>query len=130
MDVLVVVLFVPLILSLTNRQSISARFLSSSVVHWLGVISFSIYLVHKLVADMCQPLLVLWLGRHGINHAAFLAGLALIIPSLAISAACFAWIEQPSRRLSRKLLDVNVKRNDQAKTLTEAEALCGVSSSN
>jgi len=48
-DVALVLLFVPLTVTLAQQRSWTATLLGSPVVHWFGLISYSLYLVHQLV---------------------------------------------------------------------------------
>jgi peptidoglycan/LPS O-acetylase OafA/YrhL len=54
-DVAVVLLFVPLTVTLAQQRSWSAALLGSPVVHWLGLISYSLYLVHQPIDHYMRP---------------------------------------------------------------------------
>jgi peptidoglycan/LPS O-acetylase OafA/YrhL len=77
-----------LILSLAYERGPVARVLSFSPLHFLGRISYSIYLVHYCVLG---GLNLLPIGSSG------LYGAAALVLTLAISVATYRWIERPAR---------------------------------
>lgn len=103
-DVVVVLLCGPLIMTLAQSRSLPAAVLAWGPVHWLGEISYSIYLVHILVNDRVQPPLKVALAAHGVSHAYTMASALQLGPVIVISALCFYGIERPARRAGRLLL--------------------------
>lgn len=102
-DVLAVLLFVPLIIALATGRSAAARLLEAAPVHWLGTISYSIYLVHRPVIDFLRPPLRSLLEGWQVPHAYSAANLVLLPLALALAALTFYAIEKPGRQLSRML---------------------------
>ena len=100
-DVAVVALGAALIVSLAEGTSIAARCLGAGPVHWLGTVSYSLYLVHyplhwglgQAVRGMLEAL--------GAPRPAALASVALVALSVAAAAATYRWIERPCRNLWR-----------------------------
>ncbi len=66
-----------------------ARWLASAPVHWLGKVSYSLYLTHLLLWQAMHS----WLDRLGLPQ------LLLLVPALLLAALCYTAIEQPGRRL-------------------------------
>jgi peptidoglycan/LPS O-acetylase OafA/YrhL len=72
------------------------RFLSTGPAQYLGQASYSLYILHV-------PLLW-WFGNHGPLFLRWMeSGVAIVYIAgiIAISAACFEWIEQPANRAVR-----------------------------
>jgi peptidoglycan/LPS O-acetylase OafA/YrhL len=103
-DIAIVVLFAPLILSLTEGSSTIARFLSSRPVHWLGTISYSLYLVHRLTDELFRSAIQARLETVHVPHA-FTVACVLIVPiSIAFAVCTYYGIERPARDFSRRLV--------------------------
>jgi peptidoglycan/LPS O-acetylase OafA/YrhL len=99
-DFFVVMLCPVLILCLTTRPCILARVLGGKVVHHLGVVSYSIYLVHLLPMGLAYD----YATRHGSKHLqAYEIGAMLLVYPLSFGA--YSLIEKPCRRFVRVLLD-------------------------
>lgn len=102
-DVAIVLLFVPLTVTLATGNSVAASVLGGRLAHWLGLISYSIYLMHIPAAyllqgplsDLCQSL--------GLPHAFTLAKVATLALVIPLSAASFYGIERPARIWGRRL---------------------------
>ena len=103
-DVAIVLMFVPLIVTLAEQRSLSAAFMSSPVVYWLGLISYSLYLVHQPMDIYLRRTMTNLLTMINIPHPFTLSAIALCIPILAVSVACYYGIEKPGRAWSRRLL--------------------------
>jgi peptidoglycan/LPS O-acetylase OafA/YrhL len=102
-DVLTVLVMAILIVTLATGKSPANFVLASPPVHWLGVISYSIYLVHwPILAAFEIPL------HHALDHGR----LGLLTPTICIltlatillSALAHYLIERPGRTLSRRFL--------------------------
>ena len=103
-DVAIVLMFVPLIVTLAEQRSLSSAFMSSPVVHWLGLLSYSLYLVHQPMDIYLRRTMTNLLTMINIPHPFTLSAIALCIPILAVSVACYYGIEKPGRTWSRRLL--------------------------
>ena len=103
-DVLIVVLFIPLVLTLATEASFIARILRMPVVHWLGEISYSIYVCHYLVHDVLQKPVERLLDLYNVPHPFSISGILMVPLAIALAAACYRLIELPARNLSRILV--------------------------
>lgn len=95
-----VVLIAPfLILSLMHGGSVTARILASRPVHFLGVISFSLYLWHLPLRTICVRFWP-WAEDANLFHR---MGYPLLV-SLIVSTLSFYLMERPARRAIRRLV--------------------------
>ncbi len=101
-DVLLVAAFVPLVATLAADRSRTAHVLGRLILHWLGVVSYSIYLVHRPVEDLRRPALTGALQALHVPHM-FSAAAALMVPPVPVSALTYCLIEQPCRIWSHRL---------------------------
>ena len=69
------------------------RFLSTRVMQWVGLVSFSLYLVH-------EPVLISSAVFFGDDNL-LLAAVVGVTVSLILAVAFYRWIEVPSHKLSR-----------------------------
>jgi peptidoglycan/LPS O-acetylase OafA/YrhL len=103
-DLAVVLLFPPLILCLALKGNLPSHILGSGPVHYLGVLSYSIYLTHDLLGGLMG-----WTHRyahaHGLAHAQIYAAVLGILLTFPISACAYKVIESPGRRFVRRLLE-------------------------
>jgi peptidoglycan/LPS O-acetylase OafA/YrhL len=88
-DYLVVPLFA--VLLVCRYCAPESRFFAGPIVHWLGLVSYSLYLSHLLV----------WQLIHGEFDRVGMPPLLLLVPSVATAALCYYGIELPMRRLMR-----------------------------
>jgi peptidoglycan/LPS O-acetylase OafA/YrhL len=103
-DVALELAFVPLVMALASGQSWTARAMGGGVVFWLGEISYSIYLVHRPVANLIRHPLMAIMDAHHIQHAYTIAGVVPLVFTIPLSALTFYWIEKPARDLSRRVM--------------------------
>jgi len=103
-DVLLELAFLPLVMSLAAGRSWVGVFLASSLVFWLGEVSYSIYLVHRPIEALTRNPLIRVLNAHHVRHAFTLAGFAPLALVMVVSALTFHGIEKPARNLSRRLM--------------------------
>ena len=103
-DIAIVSLFVPLIIALANDGSQCGRFLSSRLVYWLGTISYSLYLVHRLIDEMFRASIQARLETLHVAHAYTVSCLVIVPVSFAFAAFTYYAIERPARDLSRRLI--------------------------
>lgn len=103
-DLLIELLFVPLVIMLTFPHGLVERVLSHGFVHWLGVISYSIYLIHEYVHDLLkEPVRGFAAARHLGNPSAIHGAITMVVTVFAGAVTYYA-IEQPARNLLRKAL--------------------------
>ncbi len=99
-----VVLFPFLILGLMNQRAVAARVLSTGPAHFLGRISYSVYLLHIPVYTL-MPHLVPATDRGGYEKMIVMSGI-----TLAASTICHFAFEAPARRVLRRWLGVRPLR--------------------
>lgn len=92
-----------LVLALTNPHSVTARFLASRPVHYLGMISFSIYLLHVPILYLGMFHFQAFSTAPGVNDHPLLRVMVLGLLTLAASSITYALIEAPGRRWLRRL---------------------------
>ncbi len=102
-DVLVVVASVPLILCLYCGDSLVKRLLSCRVVHWLGLISYSIYVLHGLLDHLLRRSVMVALEHLQVPHAFTFSSLVIAPLLIGLSAATYYGIEKPARDWARLL---------------------------
>lgn len=101
-DVALVATFSVLIMALSHDAGATARILQTKVIHWLGVVSFALYLVHDLIQKVIFKSLPVWGLSAGIPKLAWVA--ISVIVSLGIAALAHYYFEKPSRRWARDLI--------------------------
>jgi peptidoglycan/LPS O-acetylase OafA/YrhL len=105
-DVLVVLLFPLLILSLDGKRNILSDCLGSRLPEFLGLISYSVYLVHYLFVPVLTGV-DSYVRRHGHIHSHRYA-VAFVFPLMMLCASCtYYLVEIPGRRNLRVLFDKN-----------------------
>jgi peptidoglycan/LPS O-acetylase OafA/YrhL len=104
---LAIILLIPFfIIALSGRDNLISQFLGSRPMEYLGVLSYSIYLLHYLFN---APLG--WFDRfarhHGSRHSHSVATL-LVLPLLfAVSTLTYRFIERPGRQFLRGVFEKN-----------------------
>lgn len=98
-DLILIVMFVCLIIALGSSESLTSRALASAPAHWLGEVSYSIYLLTHVVGVYLRDPLAAYFERTEITHAYSLSGLIAMPATIALAAAAFYLVEQPGRRL-------------------------------
>jgi len=101
-DFLIIALFPILILSLTNAQSPVSRLLSSWPCYQLGVISYSLYLIHHMTYFL-KPQIMNIINENHIPHNYLVAIIIQVILSIILAYASYLLIEKPGRSLLRKV---------------------------
>lgn len=101
-DVLVVLLFAPLVVTLATGRSLTARVLGRGTAYWLGVVSYSIYLVHNGVEEALFGPIQARLAALHVPHAYSLGFACVIALVIACSAATYYGIERPAQRWARR----------------------------
>lgn len=101
-DIGIVLLLPVFIFLLSSTQTYLSLFFGSSLIYWLGTISYSLYLIHRLVFS-ARPAIQLGLENLHLPHAYTLAT-ALQLPLILILATfSYYYIEKPARHLIRVL---------------------------
>ncbi len=113
-DVLAVLLIPPLLIALADDQGPGARVLGWGPVHWLGLISYSFYLVHYTYPVQ----LISYALGHALDTLVFdgamphwklnLIGIQILV-SLVLAAGTYYLIEKPGRLIVRALLGAGRK---------------------
>jgi peptidoglycan/LPS O-acetylase OafA/YrhL len=109
-DLLAVLLFPLLIVGFARNQGWPARVMASAVPYFLGVISYSLYLIHAAFRPLELDLLVALhpepLGPVGALSFAAAGSLSVILPAWL----AYRTIERPGRDIVRRLLAMRVRR--------------------
>jgi peptidoglycan/LPS O-acetylase OafA/YrhL len=101
-DVWLVAVFAGLIMSLSHDRGPIARLLKSRIIHWLGVVSFALYLVHDLVQKIIFKSLPAWGIDLGLSKMTWV--FVSVAISLGIAALAHYYYEKPSRVWARNLI--------------------------
>lgn len=104
-DLLLVGLFALLVMSLAADQGVVARALGSSAVYRLGVLSYSIYLLHARFNPLRTGSARL-LTRLHVPLAEFIAIAITVCVIVALAGVTFALVEKPGRNAVRRLLEL------------------------
>ena len=78
--------------------------LGHPVIHRLGIVSYSIYLVHRPVEDIVRPALTALLQARHVPHVFSASAALTVMPMLLVSALTYGLVEQPFRAWSHRLL--------------------------
>lgn len=100
--------FLCLVLALCRDDGPLSTVLANPVLHWLGTISYSTYLVHYFVREWVKLTLV----RDGVPPS--LAFLAYVAATLAGSVLLYRWVEVPGRTAMRGLVAARVPEDEAA----------------
>jgi len=93
-DLALVAIMFPLVLGIAGNRGFVARALSVAPLHWLGTISYSIYLIHFPLILLLRSL---WGGPTTVAGAlAF--GITTGALAIGLAAMTYRWIEVPGRR--------------------------------
>ena len=102
-DLVIALLFIPLIISLATEASVTARLLGRPAIYWLGMISYSIYLMHIVVETAFDAPIQHVLKTMHVSQAYSLSHLAIVGLVIAISTLTFYGIEKPARNWFRTI---------------------------
>jgi peptidoglycan/LPS O-acetylase OafA/YrhL len=102
-DLAVALCFPFLIVSVTTDRPAVARLLGARPVHWLGDISYALYLVHPF-GLFYRPSLERVVEGTSVPHGWFVSLVLLFGSAILIAAVAHYVIEVPSRRLLRTVL--------------------------
>jgi len=95
-DSFLVMLFPALIISLSLQRGLLAQVLSTRVVYALGVWSYSIYLIHGPLSDLCR-VLAANPTLHSLPGAVTALTVVLMVIVVTLSALTYNAIEKPAR---------------------------------
>lgn len=99
-DAVLIVVWTTLILVLAYQATPVAHWLAAAPAHGLGLVSYSLYLIHMPLLPL-QPLLHHALERAGAPHARVMSVVGIFALAVLLAAASHRWIERPGRRVSR-----------------------------
>ncbi len=102
-DLLIVLLCVPFVALLGVSDTLVGRAFSCGPVYWLGLVSYSIYLDHRLVETALHNPITEWLTASRVPHAFTLTIPILCGLSIACAGVTFRYIEEPCRDAVRRL---------------------------
>jgi len=103
-DLAVALLFPFLVISLASEAHVPGRLLAWAPAEFIGKLSFSIYLTHKLFYGLLNAI---YLRAHaaGLPHAQSLAAIICISLTFPLAFAAYRTIEVPGRRWMRALFE-------------------------
>ena len=109
-DLWIYPLFPALVLGLYGNRGTVGRLLGCGAIYWLGLVSYSIYLVHPYLVLPKRDLSDLLAGVVGNTPADVLASAITFAAVLALSGASYHLIEEPGRRALNRATKVWSKR--------------------
>lgn len=102
-DIAIVALFPLLIISISTDDNKVAKFIGWSPVYGLGVISYSLYMVH-IICLWINPQLIEMMKETGVPHAYTVAMMLQIVVSLIVATVTYFCIEKPGRAIIQKMI--------------------------
>ena len=102
-DVAAVASFAILIAALARGSSLSGRFLATAPVHWLGVISYSIYLLQITVWRGLRLPVEHLMASAGVPHAPSVTRAVIVVVVIIVADISYRLIERPARNAVRRL---------------------------
>lgn len=93
-----------IVLGLSQERSWLSRLMGAAPIHWLGTISFSIYLWQMPLAAF-EPTLASLLAEWGVAPAKIAANLTMMAMIVGVSHWSFRLIERPAQRRLRVIFD-------------------------
>ena len=103
-DILIIYLIPILLLSIANDRSVIAKILGTKPIHWLGVISYSLYMAHVLcffIKDAIKSII----ADIGLSAPHFSLLIAQTGIAVALAAITYYTIERPGRDSLRRILE-------------------------
>jgi peptidoglycan/LPS O-acetylase OafA/YrhL len=100
-DLLLALIFPGLIVALYWQSGLLSKFFSHRIVYTLGVLSYSLYLVHPKFQRV-EHIVRHHLIEHNVSWAEFFSSTVTLIPALALSALLYVTVERPCRSLIRR----------------------------
>jgi peptidoglycan/LPS O-acetylase OafA/YrhL len=99
-----------MILTLSTDSGFIADLLKSKVIYHLGILSYSLYLVHHLFPSL-NAVIHRTANQHGLRHGQLIAAFVTIPLALLVSELAVKKIEIPGRRLLRRTFDRRLQEN-------------------
>jgi peptidoglycan/LPS O-acetylase OafA/YrhL len=108
------------VLGCAGATGIVARVLGSRVMEWSGRISYSVYLTHFPVIVIANSYLLRHgaLGQSRVERALLILG--VLVAVLAVGVATYHLVEEPSRKVLRRLTNRNLGRVPPPEPVTPA----------
>lgn len=104
-DVAIVLLCVPLVVLLASVGGTVTAVLACGPIYWLGLVSYSIYLDHRLVERVLHDPVAKLLAASGIPHAFSLTIPVLCAVSIGCAGITYRLVEEPCRNTVRRLFN-------------------------
>ncbi|MEQ5052884.1 acyltransferase [Klebsiella michiganensis] len=103
-DFIIIALFPIFVLSLVNEKSLVGRLMSSKLIYRLGVLSYSIYLIHNQL-NYFMLIIKSHILSEGINEqgATILSCILFALITILLSEITFRYVEKPARDYLRKM---------------------------
>ncbi len=100
-DLVLIMCFPLLVLVLYRNEGLLPSIVGSKPIYWLGVWSYSLYLIHTKF-EKVDHFVYLKLRGAGLQHPEVLASAMTLLAAIAMSACLYRWVELPCRdRLQR-----------------------------
>ena len=96
-----------LVIGLATQRSGLARLFGSAPLHWIGEVSFSLYLWHAAFIPLRDGIETA-VGGSGVVAAGMMANSAALALVLICSGLSYRWFELPTRRRLRGLFQPSV----------------------
>ncbi len=101
-NVFVIGLFVPLIISISSGKGAIHAFLSSKFIYFLGLISYSLYLIHPLILIPAKA--QFYPMAQSVPYFGIIFNVSYIIVSILIAYVFYSVIEIPMQKKMRQIL--------------------------
>ena len=101
-DFVIAVLFVPLVGLLYGERGSAVYLLRNPVSHWLGLVSYSIYMDHFILHELLGTPIRDWLTARHVGHLAVIRGLLLVGLALVAATITYYGVEKPAREALRR----------------------------
>ena len=102
-DLLLYALFPALVLSLYVNQGWPAKAAGSSPLHWLGLVSYAIYLVHSLVIEVLSTASQAWLAPYSTRTRGVVSAVLCMGVIVLLARFLHFSVEKPGRAWVRRL---------------------------
>jgi peptidoglycan/LPS O-acetylase OafA/YrhL len=96
-DLIIVLLLPMLIIGLSADRSPVAALLALPIPYTMGLLSYSIYLVHLPILLTLKH----WLEPRGLPHSGYIIGIGTLALLLPVAALTYILVEHPCRRILR-----------------------------